>query len=592
MMTKLLSYLQRFLRSMFGKIWVSQITLIILPVAIIGSLSFYASQQIINHQLIRLNTAALTQVEGNLSTLINRVYQLVTLYLVDSDIEKALKSKSMTPLERLQNVRTVEDKIMNYSLAFDHSYTHTMILGKNGLRYLTKNDSSAATLDDFINKDWYPKLFKAPNHLLWLNMNPGFESIPGQTPVLTFVKAMENQGVYGIYFFSLEESFLYDLYKNVPGNESQFYIVNGKGKILSHNHRTMVGRTLRGIELEMLLNHRPADETETEIYRRNHLITLIKKVHNMDWYIVYSVPEATHYQIIGGLKSKIAFIACLCFLLSAIIAYFMARSFSNPLVVLTRRVRTYLTPLSQAEKIAANAFEIDLLSSEYDMLIQRLDDTIHQLLREQEEKRKAEFHSLQMQINPHFLYNTLNSIKCLVWTKQIELIEPTLTALIKLLRQTVSLQDEIITLEEEIENIRNYIYLHQIRTGKNIVLNIHLAAGLEKCRLPKLLLQPMIENAIFHGIEPKNINGTIVLACTAAHHRVTIEIQDNGVGMDEAMIDKILTDNYASHNNFSGIGVHNVDRRIKLLYGDSFGLTLKSAPGIGTLVIITLPEIY
>ncbi len=577
---------------MFGKIWASQIVLIILPVVIIGSLSFYASQQIINHQLIRLNRAALNQIAGNLSTLIDKAYQLVTLYLVDSDIEKALKSESTAPLERLQNIRIVENKITNYSLVFDHSYTHTMILGRNGLRYLTKNDSSSVTLHDLTKAEWYPELFKAPNHLLWLNINPGFESIPKRTPVVTFVKAMENQRIYGIYFFSLEESFLYDLYKNVPSNGSQLYIVNGEGKILSHNQRTLVGRTLSGVQYKMLLTHRPADETKTEIYRRNHLITLIKKVHNMDWYIVYSVPEATHYQIISGLKSKIAFIACLCFLLSAIIAYFMARSFSNPLVCLTRRVSTYLTSLSQTEKIEATAFEIDLLSSEYDALIKRLDDTIQQLLREQEEKRKAEFHSLQMQINPHFLYNTLNSLKCLVWTKQIDLIEPTLTALIKLLRQTVSLQDEIITLEEEIENIRNYIYLHRIRTGKNIELNIHLTAGLEKCKLPKLLLQPIIENAIFHGIEPKNINGTIVLACTAANHKVTIEIQDNGVGMDETTIAEILTDNRAERNNFSGIGVHNINQRIKLLYGNGFGLTIKSASGIGTLVVMTLPENY
>lgn len=592
MMTKPLSYLQRFLRSMFGKIWVSQILLIFLPVALIGLLSFYAAKQIIDIQLVRLNTSAVSQIEGNLNSLIYMVYHMITLYLVDPEIEKALQYESADPLLRLQNTRIVEDKIISYSLAFDPMRTHTMILGKNDVRFLAKQDDNSMTLHNLTREDWYPKLYKTPKRLLWMNINPGFENIPKHLPVITIVKTMENQGIYGIYFLSLEESLFYDLYKNVSDIGSQFYIIDNDGKIISHSRRSLVGQTLPRAQFDWLMTQRPV-EAKTKINRQNHQITLIKKVHNMNWYIVYSIPEAANYPIIDSLKGKIAFIACFCFLLATLIAFFMARAFSKPLVALTRRTSTYLTSLSQAEKIEANDFEVDLLSSEYNMLIKRLDDTIHQLLQEQEEKRRAEFHALQMQINPHFLYNTLNSIKCLVWTKQIERIEPTLTALIKLLRQTVSLQDEIVTLAEEIENIRNYVFIHQIRTERTIDLKLHIAPGLEKIKLPKLLLQPLIENAIFHGIEPKKINGTIILTCTAADRNIAIEIQNNGVGMDEATIARILSGNNSNaRNNFSGVGVHNIDRRIKLLYGDEFGLTIKSEPEVGTLVTITLPEIY
>jgi two-component system sensor histidine kinase YesM len=594
MMRKIGEYLHRFLRSIFGKIWISQIILIFLPVAVIGSLSFYVARQIINYQLIRLNTAALNQVEGNLSALVDKVYQMTTLYMVDWDIENALRFETNDPWQRLQNIRIVEDKITIYSLLFGQLYTHTMMLGKNGFRYLTKNDDNFMTLAKLTKAEWYPELLKAPNRLLWLNINPGFQSIPGNTPVITLVKAMENQRIYGFFFFSLEESLFYDVYKNVPGSGSQLYIVNGDGMILSHNRRSLTGRALTGVQLDLMKTHRPAG-TKIKIYRHDHRITLIKKVHNMNWYIFYSIPETNHYQIISGLKGKIALIACLCFLLAAIIAFFIARSFSTPLVSLTRRIRSYMPSLSPpTQKTEANTFEIDLLNLEYDMLIQRLDDTIQQLLREQEEKRKAEFHALQMQINPHFLYNTLNSIKCLVWTKQIDLIEPTLTAFIKLLRRTVGLQDDIITLADEIENIRNYVYIYQIRTGKTIDLNVRLAAGLEKCKLPKLLLQPIIENAIFHGIEPKNTpNGTIGVTCIAIGHKIAIEIQDNGIGMDQATIAKIMAGQApAGRENFSGIGVPNIDARIKLLYGSEYGLTVKSEPGLGTLVIVTLPEIY
>lgn len=593
MMIKIQECLQKFFRSMIGKILVSQLVLILLPVCLIGLLSFRASERIINRQLIRINTAALDQIEENVSALTSNIYQMVTLYLLDTEIEKNMKLEPSGPLNSLIIARDLENKISNYSLSFDQLRTHTLILGTNGLRFMAKHDLATLTIDDIAKENWYQKLYHAPNHQLWLTVNPGFENIPKDTPVITFIKIMENpQSLhkYGILIFTIEESIFYDLYKNVPDTGSQLYIMNDEGKILTHSHREMTGQTLPPSKVDILLSH-CSSEVDNGIFYQGHFITLIKKVHN-HWYIVYSIPEANNFHIISRLKTKIIFIVFLCFLFSLMLAIFIAYFFSTPIIDLTQRVTTYLTSASQTEKVKDNTFEFEHLSSEYKIIIKRLDNTIQQLLKEQEEKRKAEFHALQMQINPHFLYNTLNSIKCLVWTNQINLIEPTLTALIKLFKQTVILQDEI-TIDQEIENIKNYIYIHQIRTGTPIELNCHLSDNLQNCKIPKLILQPIIENAIFHGIEPKNGNGTISLYCSSSMGKIIIEIRDNGIGMDEATITKILHDqNYLNKNSFSGIGLRNIVQRIKLLYGGDFGLTIQSERGVGTLVTLILPEIY
>jgi two-component system, sensor histidine kinase YesM len=580
---------------MFGRILTSQLILILLPVALIGLLSFYASERIINRQLIRINTAALNQVEENLKFLTGNIYHLATLYLFDSEIENSLKDEVSDPLQWLYRQRLIENKISNYSLPFDQLRTHTLILSNQGMRFTATHDFSEITFNDITKTNWYQKLRIAPHHQLWFTTNPGFTSIPKHTSVLTFAYIMEDQQFnrqYGIILFSLEESLLYDIYKNVLDTGSQLYITNGQGQILSHSRREMTGQTIPRVKLNNLISH-CSPTSETGIFYQGHLITLIKKVRNLDWYIVYSIPEAVNFHSLRDLRQEIIFIALLCLLLSFSLAFFIARYFSTPLIRLTQRVSAYLTSVSQTENIKAEPFEIDLLSSEYEMLISRLDNTIQQLVKEQEEKRKTEFHVLQMQINPHFLYNTLNSIKCLVWTHRIDLIEPTLTALIKLFRQMANMQDDIITIAEEIENIRNYIFIHQIRTGTSIELNCHISNKLKNCKIPKLILQPIVENAIFHGIEPKNGSGTISLHCTSSKGRIIIEIRDNGIGMDDVAIAKICSDEHPSNkNSFNGIGIKNINQRIKLLYGAECGLTIKSEPGIGTLVTVTLLEIH
>lgn len=241
--------------------------------------------------------------------------------------------------------------------------------------------------------------------------------------------------------------------------------------------------------------------------------------------------------------------------------------------------------------------EITLLSREYEHIIDELEKTINDLIREQEEKRKAELQALQMQIKPHFLYNTINSIKCLLWAGKTELIEPTINALVNLLEQTISGKEELITLGEEIQCVKDYIYIQEIRSSHTIRLNVKIPEALQKCLVPKLLLQPLVENAIFHGFEPKQpsgkIWGTLSIYATAIGNTIQLEILDDGVGMEQSTAEKLLLDDsQVRPRRFTGIGVKNIQERIQLYFGKHYGLTIHSEPGVGTSVVITLPQKY
>ena len=584
--------INKFAQSIFGRLFSLQVLLTILPVTLIGLLSFYASEQIINQQLIRINISALNQVEKNVSNLIGNVYQFTNLCLLDPEIQKGVKSTNNDNLQQLFERRDVEERIAAYSLSFDQLRTHTLILGSNGSRYMNRHDSSNISLDEIKKNGWYEEILKDKKHLLWFEGNPGFSVSSDTSHMLTFAKTLEDQlssKDYGIFLFSLEESIFHDLYKNVLDTGSQMYIVDASGKFLSHNRRELTGTTMSPIELNNLSSLLPTD-SNVRIYQKGQLITLIKKVPSPDWYVVYSIPEATNFYITSSLKKQIILIASICFLLASILAFLTARFFSIPLVQLTKRVSTYLTSLSHSDQIQTYASEVDFLRFEYEMLIHRLDDTIKHLMTEQEEKRKAEFHALQMQINPHFLYNTLNSIKCLVWTNRIHMIEPTMNALIKLFRQTISHKDEMITLEEEIECIRNYVFIHQVRIDNSIDLLIHIPNELKKCKVPKLLLQPIVENAVFHGLEPKKSKGHITIFCSVKEDTLIIKVEDNGVGMSETNISNLFCDSpIDSEYTCSHIGIKNVHERIRLMYGPQYGIRIQSNLGTGTQVSLHLP---
>lgn len=157
----------------------------------------------------------------------------------------------------------------------------------------------------------------------------------------------------------------------------------------------------------------------------------------------------------------------------------------------------------------------------------------------QKEKRKAEIHALQMQINPHFIYNTLASIKWLMWQGSTEKSIQTIDAFISLLRNTISNKNEMITIQKEIENLNNYVLINHIRYGDNINVNFFVMPNCENYVIPKLILQPFIENAFFHGFNERN-NGSIHVFVNEQNQNLICEIIDNGVGMTDEEVKKIL----------------------------------------------------
>ena len=212
-------------------------------------------------------------------------------------------------------------------------------------------------------------------------------------------------------------------------------------------------------------------------------------------------------------------------------------------------------------------------------------------------KRQAQYQALQNQINPHFLYNTLESIRSEALLAGLTSVASMCEKLASFFRYTISNMENLVTVEQEIDNIITYFYIQQYRFGERLQLEIQCPEedreAAMKCLIPKLTFQPVVENAIIHGIEQKIGQGRVLIYMMLTEKRLIIRISDDGIGMDQETLERInsqMTERSVRGKSQGGIAIGNVHNRIKLLFGEAYGLTVFSTRGIGTDVEITLPR--
>ncbi|MDO5783758.1 MAG: sensor histidine kinase [Eubacteriales bacterium] len=231
--------------------------------------------------------------------------------------------------------------------------------------------------------------------------------------------------------------------------------------------------------------------------------------------------------------------------------------------------------------------EIGKLSEGFNNMIQQVEDLIDALVTEKLLKKEAEIEALRYQITPHFMYNTLNSIKYAAILQNASEIAEQLEAFIELLQMSASDRGSFITVRQEIHMVQNYVKLQMFRYANSFTVSFDVMPETEGCYIPSLLLQPLVENAILHGIDLKRSDGHIVVRVCMDKHELAMKVEDNGHGMTQEELGLLMSGERRS--KFSGIGVRNVRERLRLYYGEKGNLVFYSSPKQGTSAVITLP---
>jgi two-component system sensor histidine kinase YesM len=236
------------------------------------------------------------------------------------------------------------------------------------------------------------------------------------------------------------------------------------------------------------------------------------------------------------------------------------------------------------------------LSPEMTDMVDRVKSLTEIEFKTKESKKQAEYLALQSQINPHFLYNTLEAIRGDALSAGLDSIAEITEALATFFRYTISMSEILVTLEDELTNVQNYFTIQRYRFGDRLELSIDYDENAADYKLPKMTLQPIIENAIYHGIERKRGAGAIKIAIETTKTRLIINVIDNGVGIEETKLNELNRQLNAQPQNKpeskqekGGIALINVNNRIKLLFGELYGIRISSTVDIGTDIEIILP---
>jgi two-component system sensor histidine kinase YesM len=273
-----------------------------------------------------------------------------------------------------------------------------------------------------------------------------------------------------------------------------------------------------------------------------------------------------------------------------LVSLFLSSSLTRPIRRMERKMKAVERGDFNVELPIEGPLEVERLSRRFNLMVNKIRTLMSEIIHEQEQKRRLELEALQAQINPHFLYNTLNSVVRMVGMSRNEEVITMITSLSRLFRISLSQGKTIITVREELEHAHHYLTIQQMRFKRKFNFSMNADEDTLECLTLKLVLQPLIENAIVHGIEYHMDEGCIEIRVYRENDKLVFRITDNGVGMTEEQMSKLLVGSpIVKSGAGSGVAVRNVHDRIQLYYGEAYGLEFNSELEEGTTVWIRIP---
>ena len=530
-------------------------------------------------------------IRGSLNVIIDETHELMNFVSSNTIIQSALRRNLRTDVERYKENTDVASQL-NFISVFREELKMFYVLGQNGLQanaqYFSFKD------DDFKHTDWYREILDADD-TIWYGPHTGsFACVVVNTDsyitVGTPIKDIATGESMGILLVEIDMNKIGDMLTYPNSEYGSIILVNNTNNQLYSSSDISVDT------LGQIVIQEPSDANSHNLtwnkVDENYYLSLGL---NNGWKIIGVVPN----NMLLSSSTKISLTIGLTMLLllggALLLARIFATSFSKPIIEMTWLMkRVEQGDLDVSVNWQRND-EIMALAHSFNNMTLQIKELMGEVCIEQKKLRIAEFKALQAQIHPHFLYNTLDSIVWLARDGCNEDVIRMTTALTAFFRMGLSKGKEMISVRDEILHVTSYLTIQSIRYRDQFAYEIHiddaLQAVIDQCQMIKLILQPIVENAIDHGIRPVDGEGFIYIFARFEQDDIVFEVQDSGAGMPPDMVDK-LNHHLQEHDNASGIyGLKNVDGRIKIMYGEQYGLQFASEMDMGTTVKIRIPKI-
>lgn len=588
--------------NIFNRLFVMFIFVTLLPMIVTGVWSYHKSSGVIQEKVFVSVNEVMNQLSSNVDKKIEKVRNDSIEISYMSEIQDVLSNYEEYNSRMLNSAKVNITQMMSSKYVFDNIVSGITLYTPDHQRVNVYGDYiHNIILDGEILDSFLGECHENDGKCVFLAVN-GEDAryrgrgnkASGEIVIGKMVKETQSGEKIGYMVMQVNESNFSDIYKAINQEiRGETFIVDADGIVISSaGDYAVVGEAYPYAEVLQTVDGADGERTETVTIHGEKMVPLCHKLEENDWRVFFLIPQkymqadlkSVFFSSLGGAMAGL--------ILGIGFAFLFSYSILCPMNETIRGIEEFEKGNLKITLEETGNDEITLLVRQFNKMAREINGLMERVKSNEKQKRKLEIQALQAQINPHFLSNTLNTVSYIARMKKEETIEILVNAIIGLLCASMKNDDSLHTVEEEISLIRNYIIVQDYRLLGKFAVDIQIEDEIRSCVIPRFILQPVVENSIIHGIEPANRRGMISIKGSCREDQICFTITDNGVGIEKGQIEKIIGEPRNRQKlRFSGIGIGNVDRRIKLMMGEEYGLTIKSEKNIFTTVEIRLPMI-
>lgn len=583
------------------KILISNLILFVLPCLFLSWQMVSFARQEGNQRLNQAKLVILNQINDSMDAMFTNIMTYSDFFFSNQEVNRLLsRSRFDSDYQAMALDKEVQDFIRDRWVLYGEQNYYLEILGENGRNYSSIYDEntpvSFSRLDMLKSESWYPALTE----------NSRIQYIPsgyseefqrdGESAVrcVRLIKSFDTGKYIGLMDISIQrQQFISMFQAGIEKKGQAIFLVDQNGKSISTTDDQTTAWFLAF----------PGNSEKLLGYEQGYYLG---RMEGKPAQVCFVTNPATGWKLVmceavsagawfNSRSMGIVVTAAVFFLLALLMSWYNSRYISRPVQKLKSDMQTVCKGNLSVRTEVETQDEFGQLSIQFNAMIGRIEELIGQLQEKDEEKRVLELQALQAQISPHFLYNTLASIRFLMEMDRNEQAAASLMALAKLLKRTFSDYRKLIPVKEELESLECYLVLMKNRYEDTFVWTIHMEKGTEDCLVPRISIQPLAENSILHGFGLKEGLGHIEILAHRQGDDLVISVRDDGEGADLDRIHHLLEDSVTvgqkgqEKGQVSGIGIRNVQERIQLFFGEQYGLTVRRPAGGGICFDMRMP---
>ncbi len=524
---------------------------------------------------------------GSIDAMIENVNYVSKMLLSNDLIQSILiRKESFASPRVMRTLRTLLSSAANLQPHTAALYLFDTTGQKYGVDNYSIQQFSFTKVEDAL---WYPKLMEQKGYYLLVLNGGESHAMYGNENVISMMRNIynlnEQSQLLGTLMLNLRESFITACFEGAKlDTDLAVTVVEENGQPLLTADAGLLSALAPGQREALLDSDGP---TSLLVQGIKPYVYSSARLRNAPWHVITAIPFTSSIRTLAGMEYVFWLLLLLIVPVIFVATLMIIRMVARPLHRLAEGMRLPAGAHPAHLPLRRGHDEIGMLTAAYNDMVDQINALFNQIQTESERKRQAEFHALQAQINPHFLYNTIDTLRALALTGRTQEVNDLLRSLGEFYRNSINNGKSIITIGEEIQMVKSYMAIQSVRYG-NIATEFDVDDNVCGAPIPKLVLQPLVENALYHGLRSAGRRGVIRVRAWQDEEKIYISVSDNGVGISGEAVESALKSDPPEEE--SRFGLRGTIDRLRLFYGESCPVTIESEPGKGTKIIISIPR--